>query len=35
MEPVEVKTFEWDRVTVGRNSYQITIPADMPIDSSV
>jgi hypothetical protein len=33
-EPVEVKAFEWDQVTTGRNSYQITIPADILIDSS-
>jgi hypothetical protein len=33
-EPAEVKAFEWDQVTSGGNSYQITIPADMLIDSS-
>jgi hypothetical protein len=26
--PIEVKTFEWDQVTTGRNSLQVTIPSD-------
>jgi len=27
--PVEVKTFEWDQVTTGRNSFQIKIPFEL------
>ena len=27
--PVEVKTFEWDQVTTGRNSFQIMIPFEL------
>jgi hypothetical protein len=27
--PVEVKRFEWDQVTTGRNSHQITIPFEL------
>jgi hypothetical protein len=27
--PIEVKSFEWDQITGGRNSYQITIPAEL------
>jgi len=27
--PVEVKTFEWDQVTTGRNSHQIMIPSEL------
>jgi hypothetical protein len=34
-EPVEVKTFEWDKVTAERNSYQITVPSDLLINSSL
>ena len=30
--PVEVKSFEWEQVTTDRNSYQITIPAELLID---
>jgi hypothetical protein len=29
--PVEVKTFEWDQRTTGRNSFQIAIPSDLLI----
>jgi len=32
--PVEVKKFEWGKVTTGRNSYPITIPSDMLITSN-
>jgi hypothetical protein len=31
-ELVEVKTFEWDQITSGRNSYALIIPADLLID---
>jgi hypothetical protein len=27
--PVEVKTFEWDQITSGRNSHQIAIPVEL------
>jgi glycoprotein endo-alpha-1,2-mannosidase len=27
--PIEVKTFEWDKVTTGRNSFQVTIPSEL------
>jgi hypothetical protein len=27
--PIEVKSFEWDQITGGRNSHQITIPAEL------
>jgi hypothetical protein len=30
--PVEVKTFAWDQVTTGRNSFQITIPSELLMD---
>ena len=30
--PVELKTFEWDQVTTGRNSFQVTIPANLLIN---
>ena len=26
--PIEVNTFEWDKVTTGRNSFQIKIPSE-------
>ena len=29
--PVELKTFEWDQITSGRNSHQITLPSDLLI----
>jgi hypothetical protein len=32
--PIEVKTFEWDKVTTGRNSFQITIRSDPLINAS-
>jgi hypothetical protein len=35
LEPVEVKTLEWDQLTTGRNPHQIVIPADLLIDSSL
>jgi hypothetical protein len=31
-EPVEVKTFKWDQITSGRNSYELIIPADLLIN---
>jgi hypothetical protein len=34
-EPVEVKTFEWDQITSGRNSYEIIIPSDLLINPSL
>jgi hypothetical protein len=34
-EPLEVKTFEWDQITSGRNSYDITIPANLLIDPNL
>ena len=34
-EPVEVKRFELDKVTMGRNSYQIIIPSNLLIGSSL
>ena len=27
--PIEVKRFEWDQITGGRNSHQITMPAEL------
>jgi hypothetical protein len=30
-----MKTFEWDQITGGRNSYEIIIPSDLPIDPSL
>jgi hypothetical protein len=27
--PVDVKHFEWDQVTIGRNSHQIAIPSEL------
>jgi hypothetical protein len=32
--PVAVKTFEWDQVTTGRNSTQVTLPSDLLMNSS-
>jgi hypothetical protein len=32
--PIEVKTFEWDEVTTGRNSFQITIPSGLLTNAS-
>jgi len=32
--PVEVQTFEWNQVTTGRNSHQITIPSELLINSN-
>jgi hypothetical protein len=32
--PVEIKTFEWDKVTTGRNSLQITIPSNTLINAN-
>ena len=32
--PNELMTFEWDKVTTDRNSYKITIPAELLIASS-
>ncbi len=32
--PIEVKTFDWDKVTTGRNSFQIPIPSEPLINSS-
>ena len=32
--PIEVKTFDWDKVTNGRNSFQIPIPSGPLINSS-
>jgi glycoprotein endo-alpha-1,2-mannosidase len=32
--PIEVKTFEWDKVTTGRNSFQITIPSGLLTNTS-
>ena len=32
--PIEVKTFEWDKVTTGRNSFQITIPSGLLTNAS-
>jgi hypothetical protein len=34
-ESVKVKTFEWDQITGGRNSYEIIIPSDLLIDPSL
>ena len=34
-EPVEVKTFEWDQITGGRNSYEIIIPSDLLSDPNL
>ncbi len=33
-EPIEIMTFEWDKVTTDRNSHKITVPADLLINSS-
>ena len=27
--PIEVKSFEWDQITGGRNSHQVTIPMEL------
>jgi len=32
--PVAVKTFEWDQVTTGRNSTQVTVPSDLLMNAS-
>ena len=32
--PVEIKTFEWNKVTTGRNSLQITIPSNTLINAN-
>jgi len=34
-EPVEVKTFEGDKVTTDGNSYQITFPSDLFMNLSL
>jgi glycoprotein endo-alpha-1,2-mannosidase len=33
--PVAVKTFEWDQVTTGRNSTQVTLPSDLLMNASL
>jgi hypothetical protein len=33
--PVELQTFEWDQVTIDRNSFQITIPFEELTDPSL
>ena len=33
-KPVEIKAFEWSGVTQDRNSYIVTIPADLLLDST-
>lgn len=32
--PVVVKSFEWDQVTTGRNSTQVTVPSDLLMNAS-